>query len=134
MASASRLPLSLFLLRIGVFVVMFFWTLDKFIRPDHAAGVFAAFYKIEGLGPTIMYIMAAIEMAIILGFVAGWQKKWTYGFVLIVHAISTLSSYAQYFAPFDKGNLLFFAAWPMLAACYALFALRDEDTLFSVSK
>jgi hypothetical protein len=26
-------------------------------------------------------------------------------------------------------NLLFFAAWPMLAACFALYLLRDLDTL-----
>jgi hypothetical protein len=28
---------------------------------------------------------------------------------------------------------LFFAAWPMLAACYALFALRDLDTKFTLA-
>ena len=30
-------------------------------------------------------------------------------------------------------NLLFFAAWPMLAACFALYLLRDLDTLGVVS-
>jgi hypothetical protein len=45
---------------------------------------------------------------------------------LIFHAISTLASYRQYLAPFD--NLLFFAAWPMLAACFTLYLLRDLDT------
>lgn len=129
-----RLALSLFLLRISVFVVMFFWTLDKFIRPDHAAGVFANFYKIEGVGPALMYALAGIELAIILAFVTGWKKKWVYGFVLVLHGISTLSSYHQYFTPFEKVNLLFFAAWPMLAACYTLFILRDKDTLFTLSK
>jgi len=113
---------------------MLFWTLDKFIRPDHAAGVFANFYKIEAIGPGIMYALAGLEMVIILAFVAGWKKKWTYGFVLALHGISTLSSYNQYLAPFDKVNLLFFAAWPMLAACFALFALRERDTLFAFSK
>jgi putative oxidoreductase len=29
-------------------------------------------------------------------------------------------------------NLLFFAAWPMLAACIALYLLRDQDTLLTV--
>lgn len=129
-----RLTLSLFLLRLGVFIVMFFWTLDKFIRPDHAAGVFANFYKLESIGSGPLYGLAGVEMAIILAFVVGWKKKWTYGFVLALHAISTLSSYNQYFAPFEKVNLLFFAAWPMLAACFALFVLREKDTLFAMSK
>ena len=33
----------------------------------------------------------------------------------------------MYLEPFD--HLLFFAAWPMLAACFALYLLRDDDTL-----
>jgi len=36
----------------------------------------------------------------------------------------------QYLNPWQ--NLLFFAAWPMLAACVALYLLRDADTLLSV--
>ena len=132
MNNKSRLPLALFLMRISVFLVMFMWTLDKFVQPEHAAAIIANFYKLEGLGSGLLYAIAGIEMIIILGFVAGFQKKWTYGFVLIVHGISTLSSYKQYLAPFD--SLLFFAAWPMLAACYAVFALRDEDTMFAISK
>ena len=35
----NRLPLVLFLLRLGVFVVMFMWTLDKFVRPTHGKGI-----------------------------------------------------------------------------------------------
>jgi putative oxidoreductase len=30
-------------------------------------------------------------------------------------------------------NLLFFAAWPMLAACFALYYLRESDTLGTFS-
>ena len=33
-----------------------------------------------------------------------------------------------------EGESLFFAALPMLAACYALFVMRDEDTMFAVEK
>lgn len=67
-----RIPLALLSLRLGVFLVMLMWTLDKFVAPDHAAGIFG----------------------------------------------------------FD--NLLFFAAWPMLAACFSLYLLRDQDTLGTV--
>ena len=40
MGNEKRLRISLLLLRLGVFVVMFVWTLDKFVAPDHAARVF----------------------------------------------------------------------------------------------
>ena len=65
-------------------------------------------------------------------FLAGAFKTWTYGLILILHAASTFSSYSQYLDAFN--NLLFFAAWPMLAACLALFLLREADTLLSVNK
>jgi putative oxidoreductase len=47
--------------------------------------------------------------------------------------VSTLASFGKYVAPFEPHNLLFFAAWPMLAACIALYLLRDSDTLLSAS-
>lgn len=128
----QRLKLSLFGLRLGVFIVMLFWTLDKFVRPDHAASVFEGFYALSGLGSMIMKILGGLELALILGFLFGLKKRFTYGAVLILHGISTFSSYKQYLAPFEKVNLLFFAAWPMLAACLALYLLRDEDTWFTV--
>ena len=127
MSDDRRITLCLLLLRVSVFIVMFMWTLDKFVNPEHAATVYGVFYGLEGMGATTMYALAAAEMAIIAGFVAGYRKKWTYGAVLLFHAVSTLSSYKQYLAPFAPGHLLFFAAWPMLAACFALFLLRDLD-------
>lgn len=123
----KHLNLSLFLLRLGVFIVMFMWTLDKFIHPDHAAQVFESFYFIKS-GEAFVYAIGAVELVIIILFLFGMFKKLSYGFVLFAHAISTFSSYKQYFVPFDKGNLLFFAAIPMLAACLALYLLKNYDT------
>ena len=128
----DRIRLPLFLLRIGVFIVMLMWTLDKFVRPEHAAGIFKKFYGIDGISPTVFYVIGALELLLLVGFVTGTAKRYTYGLVLLLHAISTLSSYQQYLAPFD--NLLFFAAWPMLAACIALYLLRDLDTLWAMQK
>jgi uncharacterized membrane protein YkgB len=128
MGANQRLTLSLLLLRIGVFTVMFIWTLDKFIRPDHAAAVYQKFYFLGGLGPLAFYIIGAIELLILIGFLFGFKKRWTYGAVLLFHAVSTFSSYQQYLSPFEGTNLLFFAAWPMLAACFSLYILRDQDT------
>jgi len=57
------------------------------------------------------------------------MKRFTYGAVLVLHAISTLSSFKHYLTPFEGGNIMFFAAWPMLAACIGLYLLRDLDSL-----
>lgn len=109
---------------------MLVWTLDKFVNTTHAARVFENFYGLEGLGPGAFAAIGVAELAIILAFVAGYRKRVSYGLVLLLHGTSTLSSYRQYLDPFS--NLLFFAAWPMLAACFALYRLRDVDTMWTI--
>jgi len=129
LSEQQRLQVSLFLLRIGVFIVMLMWTLDKLVNPEHAAKVFAGFYGITDALPLMLFVGLA-ELALVVLFLLGLFKRWSYGLVMILHAVSTLSSYPKYLDPW--GSLLFFAAWPMLAACIALYLLRDSDTLFTV--
>ena len=126
------LPLALFLMRVSVFIVFLLWTLDKFLRPDHASSVYQNFYFSPALSAAVMYGLGAIEMIILIGFLLGVRKKLTYGAVLLFHLISTVSSYKQYLVPFESMHILFFAAIPMLAACYALYVLRDHDTMLTL--
>lgn len=132
MDQRERVGQALLFLRLGVFVVMLFWTLDKFFNAPHAARVFQNFYGLGGLGPTVFVALGAAELILILAFVTGYRKRVTYGLVLLLHGISTISSYRQYLDPF--ANLLFFAAWPMLAACFALYRLRDLDTEWVIDR
>jgi putative oxidoreductase len=85
----KRLPLALLLLRLSVFVVMFVWTIDKFVEPQHASKIMAAFYSIGGVGDVLIYLLGVIELAAILAFVLGFAKRLSYGLVLLLHAIST---------------------------------------------
>ena len=130
--SPRHLQLSLLLLRLSIFLVMFVWTLDKFVNPAHSGRVFEHFYGIGGLSPTVFMVMGVLQLLLVIAFVLGVQKRLTYGLVMLLHAGSTLSSWAQYLDAFN--NLLFFAAWPMFAACIALYLLRDHDQLWSVGK
>ena len=128
-STTKRLPVALLTLRLGVFIVMIMWTLDKFVQPEHTAGVFANFYGLGGLGPSIFMVLGILQLILVLAFLFGIAKRFSYGLVFLLHGISTLSSYAQYLDAFN--NLLFFAAWPMLAACFTLYYLRDQDTLMT---
>ncbi len=128
----QRLQWSLLSLRLGVFIVMLMWTLDKFVQPEHSGKVFENFYGLAGWSETAFMFIGGLELLLVLAFVAGIWKRLTYGLVLILHGVSTLSSYAQYLDPFN--HLLFFAAWPMLAACITLYLLRDNDVLFTLPK
>jgi hypothetical protein len=100
---------------------------SRVVNPGHAARVFRQFYFLRGLGPAAFRVIALAELALLLAFLLGVQKRVSYGLVLLLHGVSTVASYRQYLDPFE--NLLFFAAWPMLAACYALYTLRDLDTI-----
>ena len=130
MAKATNLQKALLSLRYGVFLVMFMWTVDKFVNPEHAMRIFSKFYSIEGVSKAITYGLGGLQLALVMLFVLGVKKRITYGLIFLLHAGSTLSSFAQYMDPWK--HLLFFAAWPMLAAIYALYILRDEDTLLTL--
>lgn len=126
----QKLPWALLALRIGIFIVMFVWALDKFVTPEHTAAVFEGFYGLSGLSSTLAAVLGVLQVGLCLAFIAGLWKTITYGLILIMHAASTFSSFPQYLDAFN--NLLFFAAWPMLAACIALFMLREYDTKLSL--
>ncbi len=130
MTTDRRIPISLLTLRLSIFFVMLMWTLDKFIRPEHAASVFEKYYFVGGLGQVLTWTLGGLELVLLVGFMLGIAKRWTYGAVLVLHGISTLSAFNHYITPFAEGpHLLFFAAWPMLAACFSLYLLRDLDQL-----
>jgi len=121
-------------MRVSIFIVFLVWTLDKFLRPDHASIVYENFYFSPAVPAVVMTVLGVIEMIILIGFLLGVKKQLTYGAVLLFHLISTVSSYTQYFTPFDSMHLLFFAALPMLAACLALYVLRDHDTILTLQR
>ena len=111
----NRLQWSLFSLRLGVFIVMIMWTFDKFVN---------------GSTDVVAYVLGALQLILVLAFLAGIKKRLTYGVIFVMHGLSTLSSYNQYIDGFN--NLLFFTAWPMWAACFALYVLREQDVKFTI--
>ncbi len=131
-APDRQLPLSLLLLRLGVGLVMAMWTLDKVINPGHAGAVFSNFYGLDAQGPEVVVALGLVQGIVVIAFLTGALRTLSYGAVLAMHGVSTLASWRQYMDPFE--NLLFFTAWPMLAACLTLFLLRRADTLFSLDQ
>lgn len=111
---------------------MAMWTIDKFVNPEHAAAVFKKFYMIDSLTSTLAYGVGALQAVVVIAFIAGAFRNVSYLIVLVLHSISTFSSYAKYIDPWTYPNLLFFAAIPMLSACFALWLLRNYDNLLSV--
>jgi hypothetical protein len=128
----SRLSISLLLLRLSLGLVMMVWAFDKILNPGHGAAVLEGFYGLAGVGEQLIRMIGIAQGLIVLGFLLGVTKTWTYGAVLLMHAVTTLVSWSAYLKPLD--NILFFSAWPMLAGLVTLFLLRDEDRIGSLSR
>lgn len=134
----KRLGIALFALRLGIFIVFLVWGLDKILAPAHNSGMIGHYY-----GVTVTHgMLAAVGIAelIFLGaFVLGAFKTWTYGGVLLFHAVTTIVS-AKRLLPADGTlnwsgyalhQLLYFGSLPLLACCIALFLVREKDTFLA---
>lgn len=124
-----HLALSLLLLRLGIAIVMGIWAADKFVNPGHGQAVLEHFYGMGGTGVSVVTLIGLVQVVLVTVFTIGLFRTWSYGAVLLMHGVTTLASWKQYLDAFD--NLLFFAAWPMFAACIALFLLRKYDTMLN---
>jgi hypothetical protein len=133
-AVPRQLPLSLLVMRLTMALFLLPWVVDKFVNPGHAVAVFEGFYGLSGLGAPIVLAIGIAQVLVLALFTLGIARTWSYGLVLLMHAGSTLSSWKQYLDPYTGANLLFFAAWPALGACIALFLLREHDTLWTLGR
>jgi len=92
--------------------------------------VLDGFYGLADVGEQVVRIIGFAQALIVLAFLLGFAKAWTYGALLLMHAVTTLVSWSAYLKPLE--NILFFSAWPMLAGLVTLFLLRGEDRIASV--
>jgi hypothetical protein len=106
------------------------WSLDKLVNPEHTIKIFSKYYLVGGVSTIMAYVLGGLQLVLVSAFVLGVKKRITYGLIFFMHGFSTLSTYERYMEPWQ--SLLFFAAWPMLAAIYSLYILRDEDTLLTI--
>lgn len=133
MTRDTKLEVSLLIMRLAIAAFMLVWAVDKVIAPEHAHAVFSHFY-FSAPSPAVLKSIGFSQIAVVVAFAMGFARFWTYGAILLMHAASTASTYAQLLNPWggDRPQLLFWAAVPVLAAMIALFVLRDRDRLLSV--
>ena len=127
----KKLGIGLALIRFSTGIFFLVWSIEKIIHPEIIQKVFSRFYLLD-ISPGISIAIGIIQILIVLAFMAGLLKIWTYGAILGMHAVSTLSTYKELFNPYEPPNHLFWAAVPLLAALVALFLLRKEDYLLTI--
>ena len=130
-AAETALRLPLLLIRLAAAAFFLVWSLEKILLPEKQQGVFEAFYG--GAQPVgVIVALGVVQTLIVLAFAGGALKTLTYGALLVMHAVSTLSTTGRLIDPYEGLNHLFWAAVPTLAALLALFLLRRYDTLLSL--
>ncbi len=127
-----RLPFSLFLLRLSIFVVMFISVVNKFINPGDTAAVWARYYMVNNLNELMVYVIGLVQGFFVLAFLLGVKKGVSYFVVLFMQVAFVAATYTQYLHPWSV-NGRWFDAWVVLMACLALYILRDSDTFASTN-
>lgn len=131
MSNDKSLEVGLLLLRITTGLFLLVWSVDKVLNTGHAQQVFNKFYFLE-ITPTIATGLGVAQTLVILAFMAGFKKFWTYGAILAMHTVSVASTWERLIDPYAGGNLLFWAAVPLWAALVLLWLARDRDRMLAV--
>ena len=132
MNEPTQWPYGNLLLRVSLGLFLFLWGLDKLIATEDTVRIFSHFYKL-GIGSAAAVIIGLAEMVLALCIGFGYKRKLSYLIGLIIHAISTLSSWQQLIDPWGriwgdgKNSHLFLASIPVLAAFFVLYMNRYDD-------
>lgn len=119
-------------MRVSLGFFLLLWGVDKLMASDSTVKIFEVFYKLP-IDAGIAYGVGVVEILLAVAIMVGLWKRWSYGIGMILHGISTISTYKQLLDPFGK-NHLFIAAIPVLGAFIGLYLLRDKDNWLAVSK
>ena len=132
-----NLKLPLFITRILIAIFMLPWTIMRFVRDEAAQGIADRYYKI-GFLPDVAFLVIAIFMAaLLLAFTLGFKKRISYGLMFLLHTVGTVMTIPTMLPVLtggEGGQILFFAALPVIGAMLLLYVLRDQDTLLTIGK
>lgn len=112
-------------LTIGAFFAV--WASLKFLRPKWMEKVFSDVYHLNFITQDHALALGLAQSLIVFLFVIGMQRTYSYGFIVVMHAIGVMGAipllinFTQY-----PSNLLWTAV-PTLGAAIALFMLREYD-------
>ena len=134
MTGTETLSKATLILRVSVALFLLPWIIEKFTDPETTAKIFKAFYFVENLPLAGSYAVGAIWLALWLAFIAGFKKRISYGLVMLLHGIGTVTTWFKLLPWMESYNHLFLAAIPTLGAMIALYVLRDHDTIFTLDK
>ncbi len=122
-----KLAVGLAAMRLSVGAFFLIWAAEKILAPDVARRVAETFY-FSSPSDAVLIAAGVLQAAVVLAFMAGLFRFWSYGALLVMHTVSVLSTVPRLIDPFSPPNHLFWAGVPVLGLLLALFLLRERDT------
>ena len=127
----TNLRLPLLFTRLSIVLFLLPWQLMRFSKPEVIGNISEKYYKFSmpEIGSTVTGVLM---MILLLAFLVGFKKRISYGLVLVLHTIGTLTTIPYLIPGLESFNILFMAAIPAIGAMLLLYVLREQDTLLSV--
>ena len=127
---APQIVLALLILRLSLGGFLLLWGLEKIIIPDRTVGIYDKFYGIP-IDVAIAPMLGALQIALSIALLIGFQRRWSYGLATLLHAYSVISSWRALIDPwgliYGEVKHLFLAGVPVLAGFIVLYMLREMD-------
>ncbi len=133
MTDKSKLEAALLILRLSIGAFLAVWASLKFLRPEWMVNVFRGVYGQEWVTQDMAFIIGGLQALIVIAFVIGFYRTFTYGFVTLMHATGVVGSIPNLINFTKYPSNLLWTSVATLGALVALFILRDFDNLWSVS-
>lgn len=135
MTQTKRIEIALLIIRITAAIFLGLWATLKFHHPEWQRNIFEGAYNISFFTVTdnLSYFLGTVQIIIVLAFVSGFMRTWTYGLMMLMSAAGVIGSLGSYMVYYNYPKNLMLTSIPTLGALIALFLLRDLDNLFSLS-
>lgn len=124
---------SLFLLRLSIGLLIFWWGLDKITNVEHAVRVSDAFYLGLLSHAAVLPVLGGLQMLLGVAYTVGLQRRWADPLVLLISTGTMLGVWRSVVDPFghflEGTNALFFPSLTVFAGCLVLIAFRKEEKI-----
>lgn len=126
MTKEKRLEIGLFVMRLSLGILFLALIMQKLVLAQGTQGIFEEFYSFE-LSVVACYLLLFVAVVLILVFLAGLYKTFSYGALLGMQLVSVVSMYKEMLDPNKYDYVLYWGSIPVIGALTALFLLRDND-------
>ncbi|MEO1428526.1 MAG: ATP-binding protein [Cyanobacteria bacterium J06632_19] len=133
MANEKRLEIGLFVMRLSISIFFLALITQKLFITQPKQEIFQSFDSLN-IPAFICYPLLFITTVLIVSFLSGLYKTFSYGGVLSMQLVLLAPIYKEFFKFSEPTDILLWSSIPLLGTSISLFLLREHDNLFALGK